>query len=274
MSSPDDNNNLERKRRKVDGITPEVDGIPPEVDAPLSWLEFIPEDYPYTHTFEDGSETTMNLGQDIHMWTQAANKTRASDTRTRARGYLNRMREASIRYIEKAIDEAGDSDDDRLLKENCRALLKKIPASYVEEETKVKVRKVKGELKPEERFAMYCAHGVRAWVRNTLRGMTNDGALARLTGIGQAHTYTPEGGSTLNMGQDVNMWKGVAREETASANREQKRGWLTRIREVLVAELNSVIADETVDAAADAAAFKARCSSLLGRIPDPYWKKR
>ena len=96
----------------------------------------------------------------------------------------------------------------------------------------------------------------------------------RLTGIGQAHTYTPEGGSTLNMGQDVNMWKGVAREETASANREQKRGWLTRIREVLVAELNSVIADETVDAAADAAAFKARCSSLLGRIPDPYWKKR
>ena len=46
------------------------------------------------------------------------------------------------------------------------------------------------------------------------------------------------------------------------------------VGEVLVAELNSVIADETVDAAADAAAFKARCSSLLGRIPDPYWKKR
>lgn len=120
MSSPDDNN-----------------------DAPLSWLELIPEDYLYTRTFEDGSETTMNMGQDIKMWTHAANETRASDARTRARWYLNGIREASIREIEKVLDEAGDSDDDRLLKENCRALLKKIPAPYVEEETKVK-------LKPEE----------------------------------------------------------------------------------------------------------------------------
>jgi len=39
--------------------------------------------------------------------------------------------------------------------------------------------------------------------------------------------------------------------------------------EVLIAELHSVIADQT--AAADAAAFKARCRALLKKIPDPYW---
>ena len=121
----------------------------------------------------------------------------------------------------------------------------------------------------EERFEAYRDRGVRNWVRNTLHGMT-DRAAANLTGIGATDTYTPEDGSgELNMGLDIHRWKVAARNETASDTREQKRVWLTTIREVLIAELHSVIADQT--AAADAAAFKARCRALLGRIPDPYW---
>jgi len=56
------------------------------------------------------------------------------------------------------------------------------------------------------------------------------------------------------------------RSQESSDTREQKRAWLTTIREVLVFELNSAIADKTEDDA-----FKARCRSLLDRIPNPYW---
>jgi SHAQKYF class myb-like DNA-binding protein len=107
---------------------------------------------------------------------------------------------------------------------------------------------------------------VTYWVRETLRRMT-DGSAVKLRGIGQKDTYTPEDGSgELNMGQDIDSWKKVARNEKASHNREQKREWLTAIGERLVAELNAVI-DETQDDG-----FKTRCEALLAMIPDPYWK--
>ena len=117
-----------------------------------------------------------------------------------------------------------------------------------------------------QRFEAYRDGGVRDWVRNTLRAMTNR-ALLRLRGIGVRDTYTPEDGSgELNMGTDIDVWKRVARQENESDNRTQKRAWLTTIRDRLIAELESVIADETEDAG-----FKTRCQTLLARIPDPYW---
>ena len=101
--------------------------------------------------------------------------------------------------------------------------------------------------KDQERFEAYLAFGVTYWVRETLRRMT-DKAVANLRGIGSTDTYTPENGSgELNMGQDLTYWRVVARNEIASHNREQKREWLTAIRQRLDAELNAVI-DETQDA--------------------------
>jgi superfamily II DNA/RNA helicase len=59
-----------------------------------------------------------------------------------------------------------------------------------------------------ERFEAYRDFGVRDWVRKTLRRMTDNRAVAKLRGIGQTDTYTPEDGSgELNMGQDMNSWK-------------------------------------------------------------------
>ena len=121
-----------------------------------------------------------------------------------------------------------------------------------------------------ERFEAYRDGGVRDWVRKTLRGMTNNSSVSRLTGIGTRDTYTPEDGSgELNMGGDINNWKKDARKENESDNRTQKQEWLTTIRDRLIAELNSVIADEAQDAG-----FKTRCRALLARIPDPYWETK
>ena len=124
-------------------------------------------------------------------------------------------------------------------------------------------------MRPKEvdRFEEYRDEGVRDWVRNTLRGMTDNWAVAKLKGIGTRDTYTPEDGSgELNMGRDIYDWKRVARKETASAGRKQKREWLTTIGEVLDRELKAAIADENADDA-----FKARCRALLKKIPTPLW---
>jgi len=136
-----------------------------------------------------------------------------------------------------------------------------------------------------ERFEAYRGGGVRDWVHNTLRRMTDNRAASRLTGIGRTYTYTPgDGSGELNMGQDIDNWKKVARKEEkesknrtheqaakakkASDNRKQKRDWLTAIRERLVAELKAVIKETQDDG------FKSKCQALLARIPKPYWETK
>jgi hypothetical protein len=47
---------------------------------------------------------------------------------------------------------------------------------------------------------VYRDEGVRWWVENALRGVTNNTAVSKLTGIGSAFTHTPEDGSTSRRG--------------------------------------------------------------------------
>jgi hypothetical protein len=47
---------------------------------------------------------------------------------------------------------------------------------------------------------VYRDEGVRWWVENALRGVTNNAAVSKLTGIGSAFTHTPEDGSTSRRG--------------------------------------------------------------------------
>jgi hypothetical protein len=79
------------------------------------------------------------------------------------------------------------------------------------------------KLDDKERFEAYRDGGVRDWVRNTLRRMTNR-AVAKLKGIGQKDTYTPEDGSgELNMGKDIEQLE-RSREEGGKRVQESNAG--------------------------------------------------
>jgi hypothetical protein len=210
----------------------------------------------YTYTTDDGSTITLNMGRDTKSWRQVAQKADESPSRTQKRAWLCAIREVLVEELRAVI--ANEADD--VFKERCRELLGRIETS----------------LTPQERVALYLAEGVSWWVHNEFRGMTNVAA-SQLTGISHrsTYTYTTEDGSTitLNMGQDIDMWKRVAKGADESPSRTQKRAWLCAIGEVLVEELRAVIANEA-DVGVDADGFRLRCRGLLERIPDPYWGER
>jgi hypothetical protein len=236
----------------------------------------IPQTSKYTYRTEDGSTTTLNMGQDTKKWKQVAKEADESPNRTQKRAWLCAIGEVLVEELRAVIaNEADVGVDADGFRERCRGLLERIPDPYWGTETRTRTR-TRTSLTPQERVAVYLAGGVSWWVHNEFGGMTNSAA-SRLTGISHrsTYTYTTEDGSTitLNMGQDTKKWKQVAKEADESPNRTQKRAWLCAIREVLVEELRAVIANEA-DVGVDADGFRARCRRLLERIPDPYWGER
>jgi hypothetical protein len=124
-----------------------------------------------------------------------------------------------------------------------------------------------GKMGGKERLAVYLAEGVSWWVASELRRMTKK-AVSLLKGISTTskYTYTTGDGSTitLNMGRDILRWETVAKQAKKSPNREEKRKWLRALHEVLVKELQAVVADADADGV-----FKGRCRALLAKIARP-----